>query len=167
MNPVVSEITVDLLLITRGILAISFGFGYAAFLQFTEQGRFLADHRTWITVVIGVGTCFIIGFNADYWTLLIIFALSSIGIIYRSIHNEIKIDRTPLKNITNSYNTKQSIDAVLMELHDMNKAIDTLLGTSLTDSNVVKLLSLLLQRIDYCKEALRAARLGKYVQKNT
>ncbi len=74
------------------VLAIVWGFGWAAILQHTEKGRFLARKRTWLTVVIGVGVDLLIlaplvGWYA--WLLMgLVIGLSALGIIGRSLSNE-------------------------------------------------------------------------------
>lgn len=76
--------------------ALIWGFVWAACLQYTRWGRWLALYRTWITVVIGVGVDLAIlalVFDFQAWrTILAIFALSAVGIITRSLINEYKAD---------------------------------------------------------------------------
>lgn len=73
-------------------LALIWGGIWAAFLQFVPLGRFLAQKRTWITVVIGVGVDLLIILMVvpwEYWKLFaLVIAFSSIGIILRSLANE-------------------------------------------------------------------------------
>jgi hypothetical protein len=73
-------------------LALIWGGIWAAFLQFIPLGRFLAQKRTWITVVIGVGMDLLIALMImpwEYWKLFaLVIAYSSIGIILRSLANE-------------------------------------------------------------------------------
>lgn len=74
------------------ILAAFWGIVWALCLQFTEWGRWLALRRTWLTVVIGVGVdLLIVGLvvNAEAWLRVCsIVAVSSLGIIFRSLINE-------------------------------------------------------------------------------
>lgn len=74
------------------VLAMLWGFVWAAVLQYTDWGRRTARERTWITVVIGVGgNLAILYFAIDpssWWTVVAIFVASSIGIIGRSLFNE-------------------------------------------------------------------------------
>jgi len=73
-------------------LALFWGLIWAAFLQFFRLGRFLADKRTWVAVVIGVGGDLAIAFfcvSWDAWSRVAgIVLASSAGIILRSLYNE-------------------------------------------------------------------------------
>lgn len=74
-------------------ISLLWGAIWAAFLQLNQFGRFLAQRRTWLTVVGGVGgdliiLLFAIPFQAWIRVFLVI-ALSSVGIIYRSLNNEL------------------------------------------------------------------------------
>jgi hypothetical protein len=77
---------------TMMILALLWGALWASFLQFTHLGRFLAQKRTWLTVVIGIGVDLLlllplIPFRT--WTkILTLIGLSSLAIIFRSLWNE-------------------------------------------------------------------------------
>ncbi len=84
MSALVS-IPLDLLLICRVLAAFSFGCGLAAGLQFTRLGRFLAEERTWLTVVLGVGVDLMLAYQADWMTTVGVFAMSSVGVIVRSL----------------------------------------------------------------------------------
>lgn len=74
-------------------ISLIWGAILSAFLQFNQMGRFLAQKRTWITVVIGVGVdliilLFIIPFRT--WVKVTsIIVLSSVPIIFRSLSNEL------------------------------------------------------------------------------
>lgn len=77
-------------------LAAIWGCLWAAYLQFSSFGHYLAVRRTWITVVVGVGMdllimLLVIPFSAWLVVASIIFA-SSFGIVARSLYNEIKDD---------------------------------------------------------------------------
>lgn len=82
--------------INASFLAIAWGIAWAYCLQFTQWGRWLAFKRTWITVVIGVGVDLIILLLVlpvrHVMRVLYIVALSSLGIIARSLHNELRED---------------------------------------------------------------------------
>lgn len=73
-------------------LAVVWGGVWAAFLQFTQMGRFLAVQRTWITVVVGVGgdlALMALCVPFEVWLRVAgIVALSGMGIITRSLINE-------------------------------------------------------------------------------
>ena len=74
-------------------LALFWGITYALFLQFTTLGRWLCNRRTYMTVVIGIGVDLLILALVipleTLTTVTFIIALSSIGIIARSIYNEL------------------------------------------------------------------------------
>jgi hypothetical protein len=78
------------------IIAVVWGAIWALCLQCTQWGRWLALHRTWLTVVVGVGVnlailCFVLPRNL-WLRVAEVFALSSIGIILRSLINEYRTD---------------------------------------------------------------------------
>ena len=79
------------------VLAAIWGVIWAAALQ-SGPGKFLAARYTWITVVVGVGVDLLIGLLVvplEAWLpLAAIVALSSIGIIVRSIWNDHQDQRT-------------------------------------------------------------------------
>lgn len=81
---------------TLRIVAVVWGAIWALCLQCTQWGRWLALHRTWITVVIGVGVNLaILAFvlPRTLWLRVFeVFALSSAGIIVRSLINEYRND---------------------------------------------------------------------------
>lgn len=74
------------------ILALVWGVCWAAFIQFVPLGQFLANKRTWITVVIGVGVDLLIALLVVAWEpwlwMALIVAASSPPIIFRSLANE-------------------------------------------------------------------------------
>jgi len=74
------------------VLALFWGCLWAAFLQFVRIGQWLAEKRTWVTVVIGVGVDLLIAWfviDVESWVrVALIVAASGLGIIYRSIYNE-------------------------------------------------------------------------------
>jgi len=82
---------IDLVLLAL-ILGFVWGGLWAAFLQFTEVGRFLALHRTWLTVVVGVGVDLLILLlcvSFEVWLQVAgVVALSGVCIITRSLLNE-------------------------------------------------------------------------------
>lgn len=73
-------------------LAVIWGALWAAYLQWTRTGRWLAYQRTWITVVVGVGGDLLIALlcmeRSEWRKIAGIVAASSIGIIFRSLWNE-------------------------------------------------------------------------------
>lgn len=78
------------------VFALVWGLLWAACLQFTRWGRWLALYRTWITVVVGVGVDLIILFfvlpRRAWLSVLQTLACSAVGIIARSLWNEYGAD---------------------------------------------------------------------------
>lgn len=72
-------------------LAFIWGGIWAAVLQFSAFGRWLAVRRTWLTVVIGVGVDLLILLWLLDWqawlTVSLVISLSSVAIIFRSLWN--------------------------------------------------------------------------------
>lgn len=77
-------------------VAMFWGFTWAACLQYTQWGRWLAVKRTWLTVVIGVGVDLLILWRVldrrAWWQIAEIISLSAIGIILRSLMLEHRDD---------------------------------------------------------------------------
>ena len=75
------------------IFALIWGAIWASFLQKTTMGRFLALKRTWVTVVIGVGVDLLLVAplvpRREWLKFVGVIGLSSIAIIFRSLHNEL------------------------------------------------------------------------------
>lgn len=107
MNQELVSISVDSVLILRITLAILWGGGFAAFLQFHHWGKWLVEERTWMTVVAGIGVDMIIAFHNHivWWTIMTVIAGSFIGILVRSLYNE-KYGEIN----TNKYTVKQQIE---------------------------------------------------------
>lgn len=82
-------------------LAFFWGVLWAALLQWTQFGRWLAVKRTWITVVVGVGIDLLLALPLlpwAYWRRLVtIIGLSSAGIIGRSLINELNEERDVIR----------------------------------------------------------------------
>ena len=74
------------------ILALVWGGIWALFLQRNQLGRFLAEKRTWVTVVVGVGVDLVLilfVIPLDLWLrVCMMIVLSSLCIIARSLINE-------------------------------------------------------------------------------
>lgn len=79
--------------------ALIWGFAWAACLEFTRWGQFLAMRRTWFTVVVGVGVDLLIvlwllhniSLDDPMWVwvrICAVIGLSAVGIIIRSLVNE-------------------------------------------------------------------------------
>lgn len=79
--------------LSAALLSAIFGVVYALSLQHTARGRALAVRMTWLSVVIGVGgdlliSLLVIPFKS--WQRVAgVFALSAVGLIARSLINEI------------------------------------------------------------------------------
>lgn len=76
------------------VLGLVWGGIWAALLQCTRPGRFLAARRAWLAVVIGVGVDLLILLALvplDTWLIICaVIGVSSVGIIVRSIRNELR-----------------------------------------------------------------------------
>lgn len=81
-----------MMVILACVLAGVWGVVWAAVLQFTRLGAFLAVKRTWLTVVIGVGMdLLILLLVVDWLEWLLVCAVvgcSSLGMVGRSLYNE-------------------------------------------------------------------------------
>lgn len=88
------------------VLALFWGGIWALFLQMHPWGQFLAYRRTWITVVVGVGVdllLMLLVLDLIVWLqVFAIIAVSSVGIIARSLHNELLEARGILDDIKRS-----------------------------------------------------------------
>lgn len=82
-------------------LALFWGILWAALLQWTQFGRWLAHRRTWLAVVIGVGVDLMLALPLlplELWRrLLTIIGLSSLGVIARSLLNELGEERDAIR----------------------------------------------------------------------
>lgn len=85
------------------ILALIWGLIWAVLLQHTRWGRFLAVRRSWIAVVIGVGVDLLILLALlpimIWLSVCGVIAVSSVGIIVRSLANEWREHRELLEAI--------------------------------------------------------------------
>lgn len=74
------------------LLALIWGGIWAAILQWSGIGQFIARKRTWFSVVIGIGVDLLIMLAVipfDVWVSVVsVIALSSVFIILRSLYNE-------------------------------------------------------------------------------
>lgn len=126
MQTEIVAISVNWITILRCLGALIFGIIYSLCLEFTEKGQFIAEKRTWLSVVIGVGVDLLIGFRADYAAICLVIAFSSVGIIARSLINESRAPEVPT-----GY-------AVLHHLEDAARSLSKLrqeLEASLTKAN--------------------------------
>ena len=78
-------------MITAVSVCVTWGLAWALFLQFTDVGRYLAQHETWITVVVGNGAVLGIALLVLPWqtveTLFWLFAAAGLPIIGRALIN--------------------------------------------------------------------------------
>lgn len=83
------------------LLAAIWGVMWALVLQTTMIGRFLAQRRTWLSVVIGVGVDVLILWwvlEPGAWTRVVtVIGLSSVGIVGRSLYNELHEEMATLR----------------------------------------------------------------------
>jgi hypothetical protein len=157
MNQELSVISVNLLLLLQICLGFFWGFAWAGYLQFTRHGQFLVLKRTWITVVIGIGVDLAIAYGSEYWTVVLVIAVSSVGIIVRSLWNEQVADEAP--NI-NSHKLKYALEDSLTVCSEMITGLTTILA----NGDLTKL-SFELARAHYLHEILLAARRGETIKK--
>lgn len=89
------------------VVALIWGGIWALFLSLTDFGRFLADRRTWLTVVGGVaGNLLILRplMPTRVWDRVFnVFALSSIFLIARSLYREILFAKEIERGAKNSH----------------------------------------------------------------
>jgi len=149
------SISLDSLLILRVLVAFSFGIGWAVFLQFARTGQFLAAERTWVTVVVGVGVDLLVGYQADWLTICLIFVVSSLGIITRSLLNEQAAEIN-----TRSYKLLWNLEDAAALTDDLVKAISDRLTVGGLDQGEVNHLAMLLDLVNRAGDKLKAARRG-------
>lgn len=152
MNPTLSVLSIDLLLLLRICLAFLWGFSWAGYLQYTRQGQFLVLKRTWITVVIGVGVDLLIAYAADYWTVVLVISVSSFGIIFRSLWNESQGEEDPNMN---SHKLKYALEDGIAVTKDLISNLTEMLA----EGNLTSL-SYQLAILHHLHEVLLAARRG-------
>lgn len=132
------QFSVDLLLIGRCLGALLWGIGLALFLQFHRMGKFLADERTWLTVIVGVGVDMLLGIGGTWWELWLVIAFSSIGIIWRSLRNEER--ETPnVKAYKTLWAMEAALDAVGDVITELTKGLEV--GTPEALAHVSRALS--------------------------
>lgn len=78
------------------VAELSWGIVWSLFLQFTRLGRYLAGRQTWASVVVGVGGTLALSRpfidDRSWWRIGGAFALSSVGIIARSLLNDQRLE---------------------------------------------------------------------------
>jgi hypothetical protein len=139
----------------------------AIYLQFNRHGQFLADERTWIAVVVGVGVDLLIAYpwgggQGDWFTVAAIIATSSVGIIIRSLANESKRNDINAKSYKLIWGLEDAVALTQDAIELLTKLLETgELGKAET-SRVSKTVSIL-HRL---KGVIYDARRGDYNQKN-
>lgn len=161
MGATLTVIPVDLLLILRVLLAFGWGWSWAAYLQFTERGQFLAQKRTWVTVVVGVGVDLLIAWPAGWYTITLVIAASSIGIIFRSLSNEEKADDVNWQG----YKVKHGLEDAAAIVSDVIKQLQRILDENQLPAPEVAAISRTLSRTQKLKETILAARRGETLSK--
>jgi hypothetical protein len=124
MNNTLLLISVDYVLIARCLGALLWGILYAVYLNHGRLGPFLAEERTWLSVVIGVGVDLLIGIGALWWEIWLIVALSGIGVIARSLIHE--RDRRNAPN-ANGYKVKWGLEDAIAILMDLIQLLESVL----------------------------------------
>jgi len=152
----VTQISVDLMLIGRCFTALFWGILLAVFLQFNRMGRFLAAERTWLAVVAGVGVDLLIGTGATWWHLWLIFAFSSVGIIARSLINEHQETEPAL----NRYRVKWQMEDTVDRCGDVIGALEQALAAQY-DGTRVQYISQALTAAHQASRGITAARYGE------
>lgn len=86
------------------LLAALWGALWAAALQWTRFGRWLAARATWVAVVVGVGVDVLIlaaVLSPAAWAAVIgVFAASSVPIVARSLVNDMQRDAAKIADLT-------------------------------------------------------------------
>ncbi|MBN2005013.1 MAG: hypothetical protein JXA21_16760 [Anaerolineae bacterium] len=151
----VTQISVDLMLIGRCFTALCWGILLAVFLQFSRMGRFLAAERTWLSVVAGVGIDLLIGIGATWWQMWLIVVFSSLGIIARSLLNE----HSETEPALNRYKTKWQMEDTIDRCGDVIGALEKALAAT-DDGARVQHISQALTAAHQASREITAARYG-------
>lgn len=169
MNDTLLQISVDLPLIFRVSLGILWGVVWAVYIQVNRNGQFLAQERTWITVVVGVGVDLLISYpwgggQGDWFTVAAVISASSIGIIVRSLANEKKQAELNPKSYKLIWGILDAIALTQDAIDQLTRLLET--GTELGKAEAVKINKTLgiLHRL---KDTITNARRGDYDQKNS
>lgn len=148
------SLNVDLLLIGRCLAAVLWGVLLALTLQFTRVGQYLSERQMWFVVSVGAGVNLLIGFNAAWLTLVLIFAGSSLGIIARAVINQSRQAEPDL----HAYRTKWGMEDAIDRLGDLIG----LLQRTLEEGNGDKKASLVSQALSKAHQAQRAITTARY-----
>ena len=82
------QLHLDPVLIIRCFGALFWGIMLAVFLQYVRIGKFIAEQRTWLSVVLGIGGDLLIAWQAEWLEICVIISLSAVGMVWRSVVNE-------------------------------------------------------------------------------
>ncbi|MCK9629250.1 MAG: hypothetical protein M0R37_11765 [Bacteroidales bacterium] len=151
------QLSVDFMLIGRCLLAFLWGIGLACFLQFSRIGQYIATARTWISVVIGVGVDLLLGIGAAWWVMWLVVALSSLGVITRSLFNE----HNEAEPALNRYRTKWQMEDTI----DCCGSIIGLLTDALEAESADKSLAQVSKALAKAHNALRLMTEARYGRK--
>jgi hypothetical protein len=152
------QIQINFIQIGRCFAALVFGIIYAVFLQRNKLGQFLAERRTWLTVVVGIGVDLLLSFGGDWWDVVAVVTFSSIGIIARSLVNEQQRNqRRQLGRYTTGWVLEDASDLT----YSIKKALTDLLDGEL-DRKEVKLTASAISKAVQLHEILEAAMNGEY-----
>ena len=152
-------IPVDLILIARTLAALVWGIGWAVVLQHTRLGRFWAEERTWLTVVIGVGVDLALAFGGDWWACAAVVSASSVGVIARSLMNEAR------PKVPSGYKILWGLEDIIAETHEAVAILETAITTANGNGAQVVQLSRALALAHRANAVAKAARRGDYEAK--
>lgn len=150
-----SQISLDWLLIGRVSLAFCWGVVLACFLQFSRWGKFLAEERTWITVVAGVGVDLLIAYQAEWLTVCLVIVLSSAGIIARSLLNESR------KPFPSGYKLLWGIEDAIAVTRELTRELEEVLETGKPETQITRI-SKALALAHTANRLVCSARRGEY-----
>lgn len=161
------QISVDFPLIFRVLIGFSWGVGWASYLQFTKNGQFLVEERTWLTVVVGIGIDLLIAFpygggTGNWFDVAIVIAVSSIGIIIRSIYNEQKQAEINGKSYKLIWGLEDAIATSQRAIDQLTKVLDSGQLNQADTSQISKAIS----TVHKLRQIVMDARRGEYNQKN-
>lgn len=152
----ITQIDIDLVLISRCSFALLWGILWAVFIQYNKLGQFIGEERTWIAVVVGVGVDLLIGIAALWWQLWLVIAFSSVGIIIRSLLNE-KREANPA---VNRYKVKWAMEAGVDNCGAIICLLEKALGTD-SESKRVRFISEALSAAHKASREITFARYGE------
>jgi hypothetical protein len=156
MNASLLQIQIDLVLIGRCLLATIWGILYAVWLQNSKMGAFIADERTWLSVVIGIGVDMLLVIGSVWWQVWLVVTLSGFGVIARSLINASDQSKPP-----SGYKMLWSMEDSIAALIKMIQVLEEVLE-DVTEAQVVAKLSRALGLAHRACDAVKAARNGEY-----